>query len=165
MTDAFIFDHLRSPRGRGKQGGALNAITPINLATQVLAGLRDLPETDILIEGGVIRAVGPGLAAEGAAIASARVMPFNLPPIIGLGTGGGFEYQLEDLQGRAPEELAAAMRALVLGANRDPNLERVFSTWATNNPQVFLDIDREKAQTLGVTVIDEPALLEMLGRN
>ena len=46
------------------------------------------------------------------------------------------------------------MRALVLGANQDPDLKRVFSTWATNNPQVFLDIDREKAQTLGVAVND-----------
>ncbi len=81
-------------------------------------------------------------------------MPFNLPPIIGLGTGSGFEYQLEDLQGRPPEELAAVMRALVVAANQDPALSRVFSTWATNNPQVFLNIDREKAQTLGVQISD-----------
>ena len=101
-----------------------------------------------------VQAVINRLAAAGAGIASARVMPFNLPPIIGLGTAGGFEYQLEDLQGRAPDELAAAMRAMVVGANQDPALKRVFSTWATNNPQVFLNIDREKAQTLGVAVND-----------
>ncbi|MGB5253702.1 MAG: efflux RND transporter permease subunit, partial [Sedimenticolaceae bacterium] len=101
-----------------------------------------------------VQAVIDRFAAQGAGIASARVMPFNLPPIIGLGTGGGFEYQLEDLQGRSPDELAAAMRAMVLGANQDPDLKRVFSTWATNNPQVFLNIDREKAQTLGVAVND-----------
>ncbi|NEV63773.1 efflux RND transporter permease subunit [Thiorhodococcus minor] len=94
------------------------------------------------------------IAIETAGIPSARVMPFNLPPIIGLGTGGGFEYQLEDLQGRAPEELAGVMRAMVLAANQDPALSRVFSTWATDNPQVYLDIDREKAQTLGVQVSD-----------
>jgi HAE1 family hydrophobic/amphiphilic exporter-1 len=93
-------------------------------------------------------------AAQTAAIPGARVMPFNLPPIIGLGTGSGFEYQLQDLQGRPPEELAAVMRALVLAANQDPALSRVFSTWATDNPQVFLDIDREKAQTLGIAVND-----------
>jgi hydrophobic/amphiphilic exporter-1 (mainly G- bacteria), HAE1 family len=93
-------------------------------------------------------------AARTAAIPGARVMPFNLPPIIGLGTGSGFEYQLQDLQGRPPEELAAVMRALVLAANQDPALSRVFSTWATDNPQVFLDIDREKAQTLGIAVND-----------
>ncbi len=101
-----------------------------------------------------VQAVIGRVAAEGAAIASARVMPFNLPPIIGLGTGGGFEYQLEDLQGRDPNELAGVMRALVVAANQNPDLQRVFSTWATNNPQVFLNLDREKAQTLGVAVSD-----------
>ncbi|MBP8289651.1 MAG: efflux RND transporter permease subunit, partial [Chromatiaceae bacterium] len=101
-----------------------------------------------------VAAVIDRFAREGAVIPSARVMPFNLPPIIGLGTGGGFEYQLEDLQGRPPEELAAVMRAVVLAANQEPTLQRVFSTWATNNPQVFLHIDREKAQTLGVAVGD-----------
>ncbi|MBK5962869.1 hydrophobe/amphiphile efflux-1 family RND transporter [Thiocystis minor] len=94
------------------------------------------------------------VAVQAAGIPSARVMPFNLPPIIGLGTGGGFEYQLQDLQGRTPAELAAAMRGLVLAANQDPALARVFSTWATDNPQIFLDIDREKTQTLGVQVSD-----------
>jgi HAE1 family hydrophobic/amphiphilic exporter-1 len=101
-----------------------------------------------------VGAVIDRFARESAVIPSARVMPFNLPPIIGLGTGGGFEYQLEDLQGRTPEELAAVMRAVVLAANENPALQRVFSTWATNNPQVFLNIDREKAQTLGVAISD-----------
>ncbi len=45
--------------------------------------------------------------AKGAAIRNAQVFAFNLPPIIGLGTGSGFEYQLLDLQGRSPAELAA----------------------------------------------------------
>jgi len=94
------------------------------------------------------------MRAQTAGIASAMIIPFNLPPIIGLGTGSGFEYQLEDLQGRTPEELAGVMRALVVAGNEDPALEAVFSTWATNNPQVFLDIDREKAQTLGVQISD-----------
>lgn len=101
-----------------------------------------------------VDAVIARMRAQTAGIATAMVMPFNLPPIIGLGTGSGFEYQLEDLQGRTPEELVAVMRALVLAANEDPILENVFSTWATNNPQVFLDIDREKAQTLGVRISD-----------
>jgi HAE1 family hydrophobic/amphiphilic exporter-1 len=46
------------------------------------------------------------------------------------------------------------MRALVLAANQDPALSRVFSTWATDTPQIFLDIDRQKAQTLGVQISD-----------
>ncbi|QVL48334.1 MAG: multidrug efflux RND transporter permease subunit [Thiocapsa sp.] len=94
------------------------------------------------------------IAAQTIGIPSARVMPFNLPPIVGLGTGGGFQYQLEDLQGRTPEALAGVMRGLILAANQDPALARVFSTWATDNPQVFLNIDREKVQTLGVRISD-----------
>ncbi|RKT45342.1 efflux RND transporter permease subunit [Thiocapsa rosea] len=101
-----------------------------------------------------VDAVIDRIAAQTIGIPSARVMPFNLPPIVGLGTGGGFQYQLEDLQGRTPEALAGVMRGLILAANQDPAFSRVFSTWATDNPQVFLDIDREKVQTLGVRISD-----------
>ncbi|KAA6185612.1 multidrug efflux RND transporter permease subunit [Thiohalocapsa marina] len=102
------------------------------------------------------------IAAQTAGIPNARVMPFNLPPIIGLGTGSGFEYQLQDLQGRSPQELAGVMRALVMAANQDPALERVFSTWATDNPQIYLDIDRDKAQTLGVQISDVFSALQAI---
>ncbi|GGJ38466.1 efflux RND transporter permease subunit [Neoroseomonas lacus] len=84
----------------------------------------------------------------------ALIIPFNLPPIIGLGTSGGFEFQLQNLEGRPVGEMAAAMRALVLAANQDPALTRVFSTFAANNPSVFLDIDRDRAQVLGVSLND-----------
>ncbi|MBK1648686.1 efflux RND transporter permease subunit [Rhabdochromatium marinum] len=94
------------------------------------------------------------MAEKTAGLPGARVMPFNLPPIIGLGTGGGFQYQLQDLQGRTPQELAGVMRAMIVAANQQPNLERVFSTWTTNTPQIFLHIDRQKAQTLGVEISD-----------
>jgi acetyl-CoA C-acetyltransferase len=46
MTDAYIFDHVRSPRGRGRSNGALHEVKPIDLAAQVLAGLRDRNELD-----------------------------------------------------------------------------------------------------------------------
>jgi len=89
-----------------------------------------------------------------AALPAAQVMPFNLPPIMGLGTGGGFEYQIQDLQGKSPEELNGVSRAMILAANQNPALSRVFTTWATNTPQLYLDIDREKVQALGVQVND-----------
>jgi len=100
------------------------------------------------------------LNVEGNAIPTARVMAFNLPPIAGLGTGSGFEFQLQDLQGRPPEELAAAMRGLVFAANQRDELGAVYSTWSTDNPQVYLNIDREKAQTLGVEIGDVFAALQ-----
>ncbi|AHE98342.1 efflux RND transporter permease subunit [Thioalkalivibrio paradoxus] len=107
-----------------------------------------------------VEAVIARLAADANAIPGARVMPFNLPPIVGLGTGGGFDYQLQDLLGRSPDELAAAMRGLVFAANQHPDLQAVYSTWATDNPQVFLDIDRDKAQALGVQIGDIFAALQ-----
>ncbi|HYZ23296.1 MAG TPA: multidrug efflux RND transporter permease subunit [Rhodopila sp.] len=87
-------------------------------------------------------------------IRSATVFPFNLPPIIGLSTSGGFEYQLENLEGRPPEDMASVMQGMVAAANQDPRLTRVFSTFTASNPSLWLDIDRDKAQALGLTMAD-----------
>jgi hydrophobe/amphiphile efflux-1 (HAE1) family protein len=87
-------------------------------------------------------------------IRSAVVFPFNLPPIIGLSTSGGFEYQLENLQGADPAEMGSVMGGLLAAANQDPRLTRVFSTFTATNPSIYLDIDREKAQALGLSISD-----------
>jgi hydrophobe/amphiphile efflux-1 (HAE1) family protein len=94
------------------------------------------------------------LRGEFHAIAEANVIAFNLPPIIGLGTGSGFEYQLQDLQGGSPVDLAGSARGLVFAANQEPVLRAVFTTYAANTPQLYLDLDRDKAQTLGLAVGD-----------
>jgi hydrophobe/amphiphile efflux-1 (HAE1) family protein len=78
------------------------------------------------------------------------VLALAPPPIVGLGTGGGFTYVLEDLQGRSPQALAQVLRGLTVAANQDPNLSRVFSTFSATNPSIYLNIDRDKAQILGV---------------
>lgn len=85
-------------------------------------------------------------------IRAANIFPANLPPIIGLSTQGGFEYELENLQGRPTTEMAAVANGMVAAANRDPRLTRVFSTFSASNPSIYLDIDRDKAQALGVPV-------------
>src|SRR3954451_9804059 len=69
-------------------------------------------------------------------IRSAIVIPFNLPPIIGLSTSGGFEYQLENLEGRPPEDMASVMQGMIAAANQDPRLTRVFSTFTASNPTI-----------------------------
>ena len=78
------------------------------------------------------------------------VVPLAPPPILGLGSGGGFAYVLKDLRGGDPKALAQALRGLVIAANDDPQLNRVFSTFSATNPSIYLDIDRDKAQILGV---------------
>ena len=88
----------------------------------------------------------------GQAVRTANVFAFNLPPIIGLGTGGGFEYILQDYEGRPPAELGATMLGLIVQANQDPRLAAVFSTFNATNPTLFLDVDRDKAQALGLRI-------------
>jgi multidrug efflux pump len=83
-------------------------------------------------------------------IEGGTVVPLAPPPVIGLGTGGGFTYVLQDLRGGDPKELAQALRGLIVAANEEPKLSRVFSTFSATNPSVFLDIDRNKVQVLGV---------------
>jgi hydrophobe/amphiphile efflux-1 (HAE1) family protein len=90
----------------------------------------------------------------GARIRQANVLPFNLPPIIGLSTSGGFEYQLEALEGQEPAAIGSVTNGLIGAANRDPRLTRVFSTYTATNPSVYLDIDRAKAQALGLNISD-----------
>jgi hydrophobe/amphiphile efflux-1 (HAE1) family protein len=87
-------------------------------------------------------------------IRSANIVAFNLPPIIGLSTSGGFEYQLENLEGQDPAAMASTVQGLQAAANQDPRLSRVFSTFTASNPSIWLDIDRDKAQALGLAVSD-----------
>ena len=82
------------------------------------------------------------------------MVPFNLPPIIGLSTGGGFEYQLEALEGQEPATLGGVDAGVIAAANQDPRLARVFSTFTSTAPSIFLDIDRDKAQALGLNIND-----------
>jgi acetyl-CoA C-acetyltransferase len=60
MTEAYIYDHVRSPRGRGRPNGALHGVTPIELMTQVLSSIRDRSELDTgLVDDVVLGCVAP----------------------------------------------------------------------------------------------------------
>jgi HAE1 family hydrophobic/amphiphilic exporter-1 len=100
--------------------------------------------------GAIIARLRPQMAA----IQGAVAFPFNLPPILGLGSTGGFQYSLEALQGQSPSDVAAALRGLVVAANGEPELAGVYSTYAADTPQIYLDIDRDKAQVLGIRITD-----------
>jgi hydrophobe/amphiphile efflux-1 (HAE1) family protein len=101
----------------------------------------------------VFAAIGRTFAGT-AGIRTANVFAFNIPPIIGLGTGAGFEYQLQDFQGRDPAEMAAVAFGLMAASRQDPRLAAVFTTFSATTPSLFLDIDRDKAQALGIRVSD-----------
>jgi hydrophobe/amphiphile efflux-1 (HAE1) family protein len=92
--------------------------------------------------------------AAGTQIPQANVLPINMPPIIGLSTSGGFEYQLEAAEGQDPVAMNSVMSGLIAAANQDPRLTRVFSTFTATNPSIYLNIDRAKAQVLGLNMSD-----------
>jgi hydrophobe/amphiphile efflux-1 (HAE1) family protein len=87
-----------------------------------------------------------------ASIEGAFIIVIPPPPIPGIGTGGGFTLRVQDRLGRGPELLAAATDELVNAARKAPGLTSVFSPFSANTPQVFVDIDRIKAQKLGVPI-------------
>ena len=93
-------------------------------------------------------------------INTAQVLALNVPPIIGLSTTGGFQYMLENLEGAEPVAMAGVAQGLIAAANQDPKLSRVFTTFSANNPSIFLDIDRDKAQALGLQMSDVFATLQ-----
>ncbi|MBD2087264.1 MULTISPECIES: efflux RND transporter permease subunit [unclassified Coleofasciculus] len=88
-------------------------------------------------------------------ITEARVFPVNPPSIQGLGSFGGFQYQLQDQRGNSPlESLVQSMGQLLGRANQTPGLQQVFSTFAANTPQLLIEVDRNKAKALQVSVDD-----------
>ena len=132
----------------------LNFIDYVPAANQAFFVIRLKPyeaRTDPAQSAGTIIA---RLRPEMSAIQGAVAFPFNLPPILGLGNTGGFQYALEALQGQSPSDVAAALRGLVVAANAEPELAGVYSTYAADTPQIYLDIDRDKAQVLGVKITD-----------
>jgi hydrophobe/amphiphile efflux-1 (HAE1) family protein len=87
-----------------------------------------------------------------AAISSANIFAFSPPAILGLGTTGGFDFRLQALEDQSPREIAATTRAMVIAANQDPVLMGVFSTYTANTPQLFVNLDRTRAEYLKVPV-------------
>ncbi|MFN2166540.1 MAG: efflux RND transporter permease subunit, partial [Anaerolineae bacterium] len=87
-----------------------------------------------------------------AALPSANIFAFSPPAIRGLGLTGGFDFRLQAVGNQSPQELSAVTRALVIAANQDPDLRAVFSTYTANVPQLYLNLDRTKAETMKVPV-------------
>ncbi|MFN7986576.1 MAG: multidrug efflux RND transporter permease subunit [Thermoanaerobaculia bacterium] len=87
-------------------------------------------------------------------IPQAQVFAFAPPPITGLGSGSGFTFMLQDRAGRSPAELDAMMKTFIAEAKKRPEIGRISAVYRATVPQVYADIDRQKALTLGVPVSD-----------
>ncbi|HEY3587340.1 MAG TPA: efflux RND transporter permease subunit, partial [Myxococcaceae bacterium] len=86
-----------------------------------------------------------------ASIESALVLPFNPPAIQGVGSIGGFQFELESETGDLPQ-LASTVAAISAASLKEPKLAAgsVFSTFSVNDPQLVLGVDREKAKAMNV---------------
>ncbi len=83
-------------------------------------------------------------------IQEAMVNVFPPPPVDGLGILGGFKLQVEDREAAGYRTLEAAVGRLAAAANQDPRIVGAMSTFRANVPQIFLDVDRAKAESMGV---------------
>lgn len=106
---------------------------------------RTTPETSI-------DAIIENLNKVAASIPGAQIRPFNRPAIRGLGATGGMDFRLQAALGQSPEELAEALGLLVEAANQEPTVSRAFSTYRANTPQLYLNVNRTKAEMLDVPV-------------
>lgn len=86
-------------------------------------------------------------------IPEAFIMPFEMPSIPGLGSTGGFSFVIQDATGAmTPAELQKALDTVVAEASKSPILTGVYSTFRASTPQIYLEVDREKALKMGVTL-------------
>src|SRR5262249_58945277 len=82
----------------------------------------------------------------------AFVLVIQPPSVPGIGTGGGFKLYVQDRAGRGPRALEQAVGTILGRANQTPGLTQVFTLFNTATPQVYADIDRTKAEQLGVPI-------------
>lgn len=94
------------------------------------------------------------LAPAAASIPQASVFLFNPPSIPGLGTTGGFDFELEDYQSGPLAELGAASGQLIGAANRNPGLSRVFTTFRAAGPELDATVKRTAVAQLGAALPD-----------
>ena len=84
------------------------------------------------------------------AVSGASVIVATPPPVQGLGSTGGFSMRLQDTAGLGTEALANAADALIAAANATQGMTGVYSPFSARTPQVFVELDRERAEMLGV---------------
>ncbi|MEH6367982.1 MAG: efflux RND transporter permease subunit, partial [Pseudomonas marincola] len=108
---------------------------------------RDTPELDA--RNLIYDYMGMGASQKDGVVAT-----FNPPPITGMSTTGGFEGYIQDRSGGTTEQLAAKANELIAEAKKRPELAGIQTTFNANVPQYYIDLDRTKARSLGVSISD-----------
>src|SRR5262245_41156591 len=100
-----------------------------------------------------VKGIMAGLAGQFAAIPDAVIFPFNIPTLAGFGAASGFNFLIQDRSGTMTVQQLGELSVKFLAAGRArPELGTVFTSFDPNYPQVKVELDREKARTLGVPV-------------
>jgi hydrophobic/amphiphilic exporter-1 (mainly G- bacteria), HAE1 family len=92
------------------------------------------------------------LRAQMQVLREAFILVIQPPSVPGIGTGGGFKMYVQDRAGRGSRALQQAVSSIVGPANQTPGLVQVFTLFNTSTPQIYADIDRTKAEMLGVPI-------------
>jgi multidrug efflux pump len=133
-------------------GLSINGFTIGSNAGIVFAVLDDFDKRETPeLSGG---AIAMALNQKYAGIQDAFIAMFPPPPVNGLGTTGGFKLQIEDRAGLGNQALDEAAKAVIAKAYQTPELAGIFSSFQINVPQLYADLDRAKAEQLGVSVTD-----------
>jgi hydrophobe/amphiphile efflux-1 (HAE1) family protein len=128
-------------------------------AATIFSGLPSLYNHDL--PGVTASSVLADLRRRLSVINDAYVLTIPPPPVQGLGSAGGFKMMLEDRAGLGSEALVQAARALVAAANKDPSFAGVFTLFTTGSPSVYADMDRVKAEKVGLTPTDVFSTLQV----
>jgi HAE1 family hydrophobic/amphiphilic exporter-1 len=102
-----------------------------------------------------VQAIIGQLRQKFSSITEASVFPVNPPAIRGLGSFSGFQFQLQDISGtNSLNDMLAAVGQFMMRGNQTPGLQAVFSTFKANTPQIIIEVDRNKAKSLQVSIDD-----------
>ena len=102
-----------------------------------------------------VKGIMAKLQRQFAAIPQAAIFPFNIPTLSGFGAAAGFNFLIQDRTGSMTvQQLGAQTLKFIAAARQRPELANVFTSFDPNYPQVKVELDREKARTLGVAVND-----------
>ena len=134
-----------SGRGLGGTGNGSN----VGFIVARLAPWSQRKSADMQL-GNIIRTLQPKLSA----IPSAKVLAFNPPAVQGIGSVGGFQYELEDPTNGDLTPLANAAMQIVTAANRSGNVTKANTTFSNTAPHDVITVDRDKAESAGVNVGD-----------
>ncbi|MCK9918551.1 multidrug efflux RND transporter permease subunit [Microbacteriaceae bacterium K1510] len=106
-------------------------------------------------------AIQRALFAKVGAIQEAFMVVVQPPPVSGIGNAGGFRMMVEDRAGAGVAAMQSAVYAMMGRAAQTPGLQQVFSLFEISTPQLYLDIDRVKAQLLGINLADVFSTLQV----